>query len=122
MEVTMTFNETSKQALKEKFIAAGHYPFLPVGSSQDAFGFGPTLVGKQVPTIFMRLHPVSKDASDKSEDWNFWKVQGLLDTFNFSGENISVIPMTFTVFPDKTKNKEIQFFLIGDGSQSGLGV
>lgn len=123
MEVTLTFNETAKENLKQAFIAAGHYPFLPVGAGAiDAFGYGPTLVGQQVPTIFMRLHPVSKDAADKTEDWNFWKAQALLDTFTFSGENISTIPLTFTIIPDKTKNKEIQFFLIGDGSQAGLGV
>jgi len=123
MEVDFTLNETDKESVKQAFIAAGHYPFLPIGAGQiDTFGFGPTLVGKQVPTIYMRLHPVALDASDRTQDWNFWKAQALLDKFTFSGEKISTIPLKFTVQPDTTKNKEIQFFLIGDGGAAGLGI
>jgi hypothetical protein len=123
MELSMSLKETDKESLKQAFIKAGHYPFLPVGAGAvDAFGYGPTLVGQQVPTMFVRLHPVELDASDRSEDWNFWKCQALLDTFTFSGEAIATIPLTFTVQPDETKNKEIQFFLVGDGTVSGLGA
>lgn len=121
MQVTMNFKETDLASLKRAFAAAGHYPFLPVGASAtELFGYGAVQVGQQIPTQKLRLHPYAKVSSDKSEDITFWKAEVMLDSIAFSGENIQTIPVTFSVYPDETKNKEISFFAVGDGSQAAI--
>lgn len=119
-ELSMTFQETDKESLKKILVMYGMGSFTPVGSDkEEVFGYGPANVGGSNPKVKIRLHPVDKDASDKSSDWNVWKAELGLDTFNFSGENLSVIPATFSVYPDETKPKTIQFFMIGDATKAG---
>lgn len=123
MEVALAFKETDIATLKKAFVASGHYSFTPTGTDgAEMFGYGVVQVGQQIPTQQMRFHPVAKVDSDKSEDVYFWKTELMLDTLTYSGESIQTIPVSFSVYPDETKNKEIQFFAVGDGSQSGLGV
>lgn len=119
-EITFTFGDTSKDALKKIMALYGMGAFTPVGADkEEVFGYGPANVGGSNPKVMIRLHPVDKDASDKSSDWNMWTAELALDTFNFSGENLSVIPATFAMFPDTTKPKAIQFFMIGDAAKAG---
>ena len=119
-ELSIVLQETDKASLQNIMVMYGMPVFTPVGADKEAvFGYGPSNVGGSNPKIKITMHPVDKDASDKSADWNFWTAQMGLDTFNFSGENLSEIPATFTIFPDETKPKGIQFFMIGDAAKAG---
>lgn len=118
--MAFTLQETDKESIKKVFIDYGMFSFTPVGADQvEVFGYGPNNVGGQNPTIPCRLHPVALDASDKSEDWNIWKGEVSLDTFLFSGEEVSTVPVTLNIFPDESKPKSIQFFMIGDAAKAG---
>ena len=119
-ELTLTFQKTDKQSLQDIFVMYGMSVFTPVGVDQAAvFGYGPANVGGSNPKVPLRLHPIEKDASDKSEDWNFWSAELGLDTLNFSGENVSVVPASFNIYPDSSKPKSIQFFMIGNATLAG---
>ncbi len=119
-ELKFTLQETDKQSLQEILVMYGMPVFTPVGADKDAvFGYGPSNVGGANPKVYIRMHPVELDATDKSEDMNFWTAELGLDTFNFSGENLSEIPATFSIYPDETKPKGIQFFMIGDALKAG---
>lgn len=120
IEVTINFKETSAAQLK-KIMRQGGGTFTPPGASAtEVVGWG---TGNNFQNTFnlaskLRLHPVALDASDKTQDWNFWKVFGTAGDITFSGENPFVVPVTFQVFPDTTKNARINYFMIGDGSQT----
>lgn len=115
-----TLQETDKDSIKKVMLDYGMYSLTPVGADAvEVFGYGPNNVGGSNPTIPVRLHPVALDASDKSEDWNVWKGELSLDTFTFSGESVSTIPVSLNIFPDESKPKSIQFFMIGDAAKAG---
>lgn len=118
--LSFTLQESDKAAIKRIMIMAGMASFTPVGSDkEEVFGYGPYRVGGQNPKVKISLHPASLDASDKSEDWTFWSAEIGLDTFTFSGENVSTVPATFNIYPDEAKPKAIQFFMIGDAAKAG---
>lgn len=120
LEVSFTFQESDKATLQDILVLYGMPVFTPVGLDKDALiGYGPANVGGQNPQVLLRMHPTSKDNSDKSEDFNIWFCELGLDSFKFSGENISEIPAKFKVFPDTSKPKGIQFLMIGDAAKAG---
>jgi hypothetical protein len=120
LEVALTIKETNKAKLKDIFTKQGMGSFTPTGADkEEVFGYGPTRVGSANPKFKVRFHEVGVDASNKSNDWNFWSCELGIDTLNFSGENVSVIPATLTVYPDSTKPVGIQFFMIGDSAKAG---
>jgi len=123
IEAKLTFKESDKATLKRAFAAAGQLPFVPVGAgATEVFGYGPQAVGTQLPNTQLRLHPVQKADGDRSEDITIWKARGVFDALTFSGENIALLPLKFKVFADETKQKQIQFFCVGDGTQAGLAI
>jgi hypothetical protein len=116
----LVLQETDKASLKQVMIDYGMTSFTPVGTDkEEVFGYGPTNVGGDNPKILVRLHPTELDASDKTEDTNFWKCELNLDSFLWSGENVSELPVSMTVFPDTTKPTSIQFFMIGNATLAG---
>lgn len=118
--LTLTFQETDKASIQELLVMYGMPVFTPVGTDKaSVFGYGPANIGGANPKVKIRMHEVGTDLADKSFEYNFWTAELGLDTFNFSGENASEIPATFTIFPDKTKPKGIQFFMIGDAANAG---
>lgn len=119
-EISFTLQETDKESLKELLVMYGMPVFTPVGADkEEVFGYGPANVGGSNPKVKIEMHPVELDATDKSSDWNIWKAELGLETFNFSGENLSTVPATFSIYPDETKPKGIQFFMIGDAEKAG---
>jgi hypothetical protein len=119
-ELNIVLQETDKTSLQEIMVMYGMPVFTPVGADKEAiFGYGPANVGGSNPKVKIRMHPVDKDIADKSSDFNFWSAELGLDTFNFSGENLSEIPATFSIYPDETKPVGIQFFMIGDAVKAG---
>lgn len=119
-ELAITLQETDKQSLQDILVMYGMPVFTPVGTDKEAvFGYGVANIGGSNPKVLINLHPVELDASDKSQDWNIWTAELGLDTFNFSGENLSEIPAKFSIYPDESKPKGIQFFMIGDAAKAG---
>ncbi len=119
-ELSLVLQETDKQSLQDILVMYGMPVFTPVGADKEAvFGYGVANIGGSNPKVYIRLHPVELDAADKSSDWNIWTAELGLDTFTFSGENVSEIPAKFAIYPDESKPKGIQFFMIGDALKAG---
>lgn len=122
-ELSLTLQETDKETLKKIMVMYGMGTFTPVGADQvEVFGYGPANVGGSNPKIRISLEPVNPSGGmgDKSENLTIWKAELGLDTFNFSGENISVIPAKFSIYPDESKQpKSIQFYFVGDAEKAG---
>jgi hypothetical protein len=119
-ELSLVLQETDKQSLQDILVMYGMPVFTPVGSDKEAvFGYGVANIGGSNPKVFINLHPVELDATDKSQDWNIWTAELGLDTFTFSGESTSEIPATFSIYPDESKPTGIQFFMIGDAAKAG---
>lgn len=118
--VNITFKETSKTQLRALFVQSGG-AFTPAGANAtEVFGWGTnkdfTQTYEQAKKL--RLHPKVRGASDRSEDVTFWKAYGDPDVLNFSGENIQMLPMSFVIYPDATKNTRISYWAYGDSSQT----
>ena len=119
-QIALTLQELDKENLKKILVDAGMSSFTPVGADkQEVFGYGQANLGSSNPRVPVRLHPVSLDDANKSEDWNCWQCELGLDTLTLSGENVSTMPVTLKMFPDNSKPKTIQFFMIGDAANAG---
>ena len=119
---TMKLNlyDTNKDAIKKAIVLMGGHSLIPEDAgASELIGYGPTSVGGASPTVRLTLHPVNADASEKDQDWNIWKASFNMDSFKFSGENFSSIPLTISIYPDETKPKLMQFFAIGDVEAAG---
>lgn len=120
MEVTVTLKETSVAQLKALF-AAGGASLTPAGvGATEVSGWGSSQDFTPMTDDAKKLvlHPVVLDAADKARDFAFWKAYPMLESINFSGENPSVVPVTFKVFPDLAKPAAIRLFVQGDHTQS----
>jgi hypothetical protein len=60
------------------------------------------------------LHPAANASSNRAEDWAFWKAYPMPESFSFSGENPSILNVTFKIFPDTAKADQFRLFVIGD--------
>jgi len=116
-EIAFTMKEVVYNKIaKLKRYTTGEY--LPVAAgSTPVVGGG--LVGQFKPAINTRvvLHPVSKDFADHSSDWCFWQAIVDIETRAFSGENVSMLPVTCKVNIDCAKPKAVQLWMQGDWTQ-----
>lgn len=118
VEVTMNLEETTKEKLKKMFVKSGG-SFIPDNGS-EVFGMG---TFKNFENMFkyatkLRLHPVRLLDGDPSEDYTFHKAIPNLTGLTFSGENVFTLPITFKVYPAEGVDSRVNYFSIGDGSQS----
>lgn len=118
VEITLNLQETSLAQLKKMFVKTGG-SFVPDGGS-EVFGMG---TFKNFENMFkyaskLRLHPVRLLDGDLSNDYTFHKAIPNLTGINFSGENVFALPLTFKVYPAPGINSRVNYFSIGDGSQS----
>ncbi len=118
VEVTMNLEETTKEKLKKMFVKSGG-SFIPDNGS-EVFGMG---TFKNFENMFkyatkLRLHPVRLLDGDMSEDYTFHKAIPNLTGLTFSGENVFTLPITFKVYPAEGVDSRVNYFSIGDGSQS----
>lgn len=60
------------------------------------------------------LHPVTKAEGDLSEDIAAWKAYPMPESISFSGENPSLLSITFKIFPDSAKAKAARYLVFGD--------
>ena len=118
VEVSMSLQETTKEKLKKMFVKSGG-SFTPDGGT-EVFGMG---TFKNFENMFkfatkLRLHPVRLLDGDRSEDYTFHKAIPNLTGVTFSGENVFTLPLTFKVYPAEGIDNRVNYFSIGDGSQS----
>lgn len=118
VELTMNLQETSKEQMKKMFVKSGG-SFIPDGGT-ELFGMG---TFKNFENMFkyatkLRLHPVRLLDGDLSGDYTFHKAIPNLTGLNFSGENVFALPLTMKVYPAQGVDSRINYFAIGDGSQS----
>ncbi len=118
VEVTLNLQETTKEKLKKMFVKSGG-SFIPDGGT-EVFGMG---TFKNFENMFkyatkLRLHPVRLLDGDRSEDYTFHKAIPNLTGLTFSGENVFALPITFKVYPAESIDSRVNYFSIGDGSQS----
>lgn len=107
--------ETDKESIKRALLMVGGQTILPeIEDADESVGYGPVSLGGQKPFLKVELVPVEADEADKSENWTIWKAQFNLESFTFARTEFATIPLTGTMFPDNTKPKAIQFYLIGD--------
>jgi hypothetical protein len=114
-ELSLSLKETNttlmKYILGQSGITAtasgGSVAVIGWGSNRD---FTPVL--SQANKLI--LHPVANAASAKSEDICAWKAYPVPESFSFSGENPSVLNVTFKIFPDTTKANKVRLLVIGD--------
>lgn len=118
VEVTLNLQETTKEKLKKMFVKSGG-SFIP-DEGTEVFGMG---TFKNFENMFkyatkLRLHPVRLLDGDRSEDYTFHKAIPNLTGLTFSGENVFTLPITFKVYPAEGIDSRVNYFSIGDGSQS----
>lgn len=121
VELTMTFKESTISQLRKAFVMGAGGSFTPAGAAgTEVFGLGQYLDFTQTYAKAKKLvmHPVVLGSGDKSRDVTFHKVWPMLDALTFSGENIFNIPLTFKVYQDESKHDRVEYFAIGDGSQT----
>ena len=118
VEVTLNLQETTKEKLKKMFVKSGG-SYIP-DEGTEVFGMG---TFKNFENMFkyatkLRLHPVRLLDGDRSEDYTFHKAIPNLTGLTFSGENVFTLPITFKVYPAEGVDSRVNYFSIGDGSQS----
>lgn len=120
VEITLTFQETSAAQLRKLFIQGGN-AFTPAGAAAtEVHGWGFTKDFTQTMNQAKKLvlHPKVLGSGDRSLDRTYWKAYPMLESIAFSGENKLVVPVTFKIYPDTSKNAYVQYFAVGDGTQT----
>lgn len=93
--------------------------YTPAGGSQ-VVGFGES---KNFASSFengglLVLHPLDREDTDRSEDICFWISTPVPASYNFSGEEVSLMEVEFAALPDRTKRDEINIMCYGDYLQA----
>lgn len=94
----------------DTFTPAGGSELVGYGTSrlyQSFFDLGGQLI----------LHPSRKAVSDRALDINLWKCAPKPASYNFSGEEASIMEVTFTALPDPEVESAISLMSFGDGEQ-----
>lgn len=115
------FKETDLGSLERALILAGGHTITPEGADASKLrGWGPSAMGTQLPRVRVKLHPVSLDTADKSEDVVFWQGSFSPDSLKWSGTDFQTFPVEVSIYPDKSKPRDIQYLAIGDVEASGF--
>lgn len=121
--ITLSLKETAVSQLRKVLATGEGDSLIPDGtgvSSTEVFGWG---TSRQFKQTFARarklvLHPIALPASNMSRDVTIWKAFPKVSALTFSGENVMMIPVEFSVYPDYTKDSKINMVCYGDASQT----
>jgi len=118
VEVTLNLEETNEEKLKKMFVKTGG-SYVP-DNGTEIYGMG---TFKNFENMFkyatkLRLHPIRLLSGDLSEDFTFHKALPNLKGLTFSGTKVLTLPVTFKVYPADGVDSRINYFSIGDASQS----
>lgn len=84
-----------------------------VNAGVVGWGTSKDFSGQYAASKQLNLHPIALASTDLSRDFNFWKAYPMIESINFSGEEIQIIPVTFKVFPDQARPTSIKYFAQG---------
>lgn len=121
--LTLNLKETAVSQLRKAIATGEGDSLIPDGtgvSGTEVFGWG---TSRQFKPTFARsrklvLHPVALPASNMSRDVTIWKAFPKVSALTFSGENVMMLPVEFSIYPDYTKDPRINMVCYGDGSQT----
>ncbi len=100
-------------------IAAGNSGFTVAVTTQGmptaitGYGASGRFTGQYAQAQRLVLHPTALASTDKTRNWTFWKAYPMLESFNPSGEEILMMPVTFKIFPDPSMPDAINKFAYG---------
>lgn len=117
-EITITLKETTVAQLKTIF--GPTTTLVTPGGGTEVIGWGDDLnfasqISDSQKLIF---HPVTLAGADESRDLSFWKAYPMPENFEFSGEDLFMVPVSFKIFPDLTKPLNVQWAVYGDSTQT----
>lgn len=120
LTVTVTLKETTVAQLKTMLAMAGS-SWTPVGASAtEVLGYGRAKRFSQTlaQASTLTLHPIALPSSNRSRDIKFMKAYPMLESLNFSGEDVFTLPVTFRCYPDTSLNDGGEYFVMGDHTQT----
>jgi hypothetical protein len=118
--VSLTLKETTVAQVKKMLAMAGG-SFTPVGSAAtEVMGWGRNKRFTQTlaQASALVLHPVALPSSNRSRDIKFHLAYPMLESLNFSGEDVFSIPVTFRCYPSTSLNDTVEYFSLGDHTQT----
>jgi hypothetical protein len=126
VEISVAIKETTTTNVKLLYGAAGTIDNAS-GATAQVVGWGSAKDFTQVLAQAGKLvfHPVVNAANNYNEDIAFWKAYPVPGSFVFSGENPSILNVTFRCFPDSTKATAFRLGIIGNhvaGNFSQVGA
>ncbi len=114
-DVEITGNETDAQvAVSPTNLADG----AATGTEVIGYGTSKNFSAVTDDAGKLVLHPLSKGPTDYSEDVYAWLAYPIMGEVKFSGDAETMIPVTFKIYPDLTKDAKINMWGIGDHTQS----
>lgn len=122
MSITINLKETTVNQIRKILIAEGD-SLIPDGtgvSSTEVMGYGTSRQFKQTLGRAKKLvlHPTVLASGNVSRDLTFWKAFPKLPSWNYSGEEILMLPVEFMIYPDYTKDARVRMCAFGDASQT----
>lgn len=123
LSLTVNLKETAVSQLR-KILATGEGDaMIPDGTgagASEVVGWGTSRQFKQNYSRARKLvlHPIVLPASNMSRDVTIWKAFPKIASLTYSGENILMIPVEFSVYPDYSKQDKVRMAVFGDGSQT----
>lgn len=120
-EITMPLKETNRELVNYMLGQTGQSVTASGGASAViGFGGGRDFTQTLGQALKLNLHPVTKASADKSEDWSFWKAYPDPESIVYSGENASILSISFKIYPDSTKATEARLGVFGDSDDGSF--
>lgn len=116
MDVTLKEVVFSTYSKVLRYAAGAYKPVL--ANSTAVIGGGSSGLFGSPEFVKVVLHPVRLGIADKTNDYCFWKCTIDLDSKDFSGEKIEVLPIKVKAFNDDTKHPAVSTWMYGDWSQT----
>ena len=123
MSVTINLKETAVSQLRKVLATGEGDVMIPDGtgaSATEVLGWGTSRQFKQTIGRARKLvlHPIVLPASNMSRDVTIWKAFPKVSSLTYSGENVFMVPVEFSIYPDYSKQDKVQMAAFGDGSQT----
>lgn len=115
LEVAMTLKETDAASIKQLLEIAGKTETPTAGTPVTGYGEGNRFTNVSADAAKLILSPVG--AADATEDFAFPLAYPKLESITFSGENPSMVPVSFTILPSATQDTDVNLFTFGDHTQ-----
>jgi hypothetical protein len=115
VELSVSLKETNK-ALVDSILSQSGAVVTASGSSSAVVAWGGSKDFTHVLTESKKLvmHPVAKASGDLTEDVAAWLAYPMPESISFSGENPSLLNVTFKIFPDASKAKSARLLVFGN--------